>query len=345
MAAQPEKTLALQRASKRFFNPPPGTTIKPPRPISVRPSKPRHRRVLVHGLPYFARMFADLMSGDGWEFRFYPDSGLSNLVSMARELFACDIAYQIGGRVTLGRFLHAARAFGKKKIVMHWVGSDTLDERKVVARRRSSRWVINNVFHWADSEWLTNEVETLGLSCERMPLPSSLIPEKPCELPSEFSVLVYIPDIDRSYLYGLDRVLQVARELPQVQFELVGLRNGSVPDPPPNLRIHGRIPDLGEFYRRACVVWRPVRHDGLSFMVLEALGHGRHVLWSYAFPGCRQVHDVADARAEILRLQALHRQQQLGINTAGVRAITEGGYLPRALRARIRARLDQILES
>src|SRR6266403_1239163 len=48
------------------------------------------------------------------------------------------------------------------------------------------------------------------------------------------------------------------------------------------------------FYKRASVVWRPVRHDGLSFMVLEALGHGRHVLWTYEFPGCVKVDGVSD---------------------------------------------------
>jgi hypothetical protein len=290
-------------------------------------------------------MFAELMNGDGWEFRFYPDYGFHNLVSMARELCACDIAYQIGGRVTVGRFLHVAKALRKQKIIMHWVGSDVLDEKKVVAEGKSSPWVLDTIHHWADSEWLAREVGSLGISSELIPLPSPLIPEHPSTLPSEFSVLVYIPDLSCGHLYGFDRILQVARELPHIRFELVGLRNGPVFDPPPNLRISGRIPDLAEFYKRACVIWRPVRHDGLSFMVLEALGHGRHVLWSYDFPGCVQVNDVADARAEISRLHSLHQQRRLGINSAGVRAIAEGGYQPRILRARIRARLDQILEA
>ena len=43
-----------------------------------------------------------MMTGDGWEFRFYPDSGFQNLAAMALELQACDMAYQIGGRVTVG---------------------------------------------------------------------------------------------------------------------------------------------------------------------------------------------------------------------------------------------------
>lgn len=312
---------------------------------SVRNSASRPLRVLVHGLAYFAPMFAELMNGDGWEFRYFPDSGIQNLASMARELSTCDIAYQIGGRVTVGRFLRVAKALGKRKIVMHWVGSDTLDERGIVAGGKSSPWVLNNIHHWADSEWLAHELEALGISCEVIPLPSSRIPENPSALPDEFSVLVYTPDLNCSNLYGLDRILRVARELPHIRFELVGLRDGPVLDPPPNLRINARIPNLAEFYKRACVVWRPVRHDGLSFMVLEALGYGRHVLWSYDFPGCLRVNGVADARDQISRLHSLHQQRRLDINSVGVRAIAEGGYLPRALREKIRTRLDQILEA
>src|SRR5271157_374183 len=309
------------------------------------PRRPPVRRVLVHGLIYFGQMFAELMTGDGWEFRYYPDAGIRNLTSMARELRACDLAYQIGGRVTQGKFLRAAHVLNKKKIVMHWVGSDTVDEQKEIAEGKADSWVYQRICHWAESAWMVREVQLLGLSCELVPLPSSRVPDGPSPLPREFSVLVYMPDTRRSKLYGLDRIVQVARELPHIPFELVGLLHGSITDPPPNLKIHGRIPDLAEFYRKASVVWRPVRHDGLSFMVLEALGHGRHVLWSYAFPGCVQVDSASEARDEIARLNALHQQGRLGINSAGVEAISSGGYLPQRLRADILARLDRFLES
>lgn len=303
------------------------------------------RRVLVHGLIYFGQMFAELMDGDGWEFRYYPDTGMRNLGAMANELRACDMAYQIGGRVTQGKFLHAARLLRKNKIVMHWVGSDTVDEKKDVADGRAQPWVMHDIRHWAESDWMVSEVHSLGLSCELVPLPSSRVPDRPSPLPREFSVLVYMPDTRRSQLYGLDRILQAARELPHIAFDLVGLAHGPIQDPPSNLKIHARIPNLAEFYQRASVVWRPVRHDGLSFMVLEALGHGRHVLWTYAFPGCVQVDSALEARDEIARLYDLHQQGRLEINFAGAQAIASGGYLPQQLRKQIHSRLDQILES
>lgn len=312
----------------------------------LRTARPRPgHRVLVHGLVYFGQVFSELMDGDGWSFRYFPDSGLRNLASMASELNSCDLVYQIGGRVTRGRFLRAAHLLRKRRIVMHWVGSDTLDERKDVAAGNADPWVVGGIRHWAESDWLLREVSALGVPCQLIPLPSGRVPERPSPLPSEFRVLVYVPTVTRRELYGLDRVLDVARALPHIPFDLVGLLDGPIPDPPANLRIHGRIPDLDSFYRRSSVVWRPVRHDGLSWMVLEALGHGRHVLWTYPLPGCIQVADASDARLHIERLFALHAAERLALNEHGVRFIADDGYSPRHLKFRIREKLQELLDA
>jgi glycosyltransferase involved in cell wall biosynthesis len=303
------------------------------------------RRVLVHGLIYFGQMFAELMNGDGWDFRYYPDAGIRNYSAMARDLRACDVAYQIGGRVSMGKFLRAANLLGKNKLVMHWVGSDTMDQQRELAQGKAHPWVMGTVRHWAESDWMVREVQTLGLECELIPLPSARVPDRPTALPAEFSVLVYMPAVSRGELYGLDRILEVARSLPHIPFELVGLYEGKITDPPANVGVHGRIPDLIEFYRRASVVWRPVRHDGLSFMVMEAMGHGRHVLWTYPFPGCTQVDTAGNARKEIERLCALHREKRLQLNCRGVKAIADGGYLPQELRKRIHGRLEELIDS
>lgn len=309
------------------------------------PQKRAKRRVLVHGLVYFGKIFADFMTGDDWEFRYFPDKGLRNFTAILRELASCDLVYQLGGRITQGKFLHVAHALGKERIVMHWMGSDVLDDQRASVAGRADPWVLCRLHHWAESDWMVREVAALGAPCELVPFPSALIPESPAPLPPEFNVLVYMPTVERGELYGLDRILQVARELPEISFDLVGLLDGPIPDAPANLRIHGRIPNLREFYRRSTVVWRPVRHDGVSWMVLESLGHGRHVLWTYRFPGCVQVKDAAGARDEIARLHHLHQEGLLSINHDGVRFISSGGYHPRLLKKNILTRLERILES
>jgi Glycosyl transferases group 1 len=305
----------------------------------------RTRRVLVHGLVYFGEVFADFMSGDGWDFQYYPDHGVGNLLKMTEALRQCDLVYQIGGRVTVGKFLRAAQFFGKDRIVMHWVGSDTLDQREAAFSGKSSSWVTSRIHHWADSEWIHSEVAALGLSCDLVPLPSARIPDKPSPLPSAFCVLAYVPSVEVSHLYGLDMILEAARALPEVQFELVGLRDGPVLNRPQNIRVHKRIPNLWEFYQNASVVWRPNRHDGLSWTVLEALGHGRHVLWTYAFPGCLRSTSVVEAIAHIERLHHLHKEKALTLNREGACFIAGSEYHPERFRANIRSRLEKILTS
>jgi hypothetical protein len=303
------------------------------------------RRVLVHGLTYFGQVFADFMSGDGWEFEYYPDSGVRNLAAMSRALHRCDLVYQIGGRVTVGKFLRAAKLLRKNRIVMHWVGSDTLEAKAAADAGEGGDWVRGTVEHWADSPWILDEVRALGIRCKYVPLPSSRVVDAPSPLPEEFSVLVYVPSVESGELYGLDRILQAAGELAAVRFELVGLRNGVVTNAPANIRFHKRIPDLTQHYRAATVVWRPTRHDGLSWMVCEALAHGRHVLWSCEFPGCVQVNSAAEAVAEIRKLYELHREQRLGVNFAGAEYISSGEFFPANFKRNILLQLRTILES
>lgn len=303
------------------------------------------RRILVHGLVYFGEVFANFMTGDGWDFQYYPDRGLGNLASMTNALRQCDLVYQIGGRVTIGRFLRAAKLFGKRRIVMHWIGSDVLEQRESLAAREPDAWVLKEIHHWADSEWIAAEVSALGVPCRLVPLPSARVPERPSPLPEQFRVLVYVPSVEDSALYGLDAILDVARLLPEVQFELVGLRDGPVPSPPSNISFHKRVPDLAEFYRQASLLWRPTRHDGLSWMVCEALGYGRHVMWTYPFPGCIQATSASEAATHIERLYELHQEKKLQINRDGVCFVAASEYNPQRFKTKIRSYLEKILES
>ena len=302
------------------------------------------RRVLVHGLIYFGPIFARFMDGDGWEFRYYPDKGVRNLAAMLGEMTRSDVLYQLGGRVTEGKFLKVAHALSKNKIVMHWLGSDTLDEQIQVSQQKSDAWVLGKLHHWAESQWMVDEVEALGVPCQLVPFPSALVPDGPSALREQFRVLVYVPSIKRGELYGLDRILSVARDCPDVSFDLVGLIDGPIPEVPANLHVYGRLANLSEFYERCSVVWRPVRHDGVSWMVLEALGHGRHVLWTHPFPGCIQVGDEFDAREQITRLHESHRRGLLQLNHEGLR-FTRYCYHPATLRKNIHLKLRSILDS
>jgi len=299
---------------------------------------PRYR-VAVHGLPHFCRKLCALMHGGFWDvpYRspFHPVGWAQRLADLAR----CDLAYSWTGNINPGLFLRAARALGKKKVIILWSGTDIFFAAQQLKAGRKDSWVSSRM-HWAVSPWLAEEVRALGVDCEYVQT-SFVQPVVPSPLPEEFSVLTYAPSLKKGALYGVDRILEVAAKLPNIRFQLVGLEGESLSGVPKNLCVFGKV-NLEQVYGCSTVLWRPVRHDGLSFMVLEALSHGRHVLYSYALPGCRQVTSTDNAVEQITRLRDLHASHDLHLNQEGINAIARD-YDREIVRKRLLDRWEQVI--
>jgi hypothetical protein len=284
-----------------------------------------------------------LFMNEGWEVQYhYPDSP-SAIVAIIRDMRRCDLIYRWGGRITLGKFLWVARTLGKNKLVMLWAGSDILFAKKQYAAGKMDPW-IKTMIHWAVSPWVAEEVRSIGLSCEYVKVSFVAPVERPAPLPEAFSVLAYVPSLEKRKrdLYGCDVLLEVARALPSMNFTIVGVKEGHIPQAPPNVRVVGWVNDLTRYLNQATVVWRPVRHDGLSIMVLEALARGRHVLYTYDFAGCIQASGAAVALKELGRLMELRRAGTLGLNREGIEAIARD-FTPEKARAELRRRWEHII--
>jgi hypothetical protein len=300
-------------------------------------------RVVIHGLPHFCQKLFALLRGSHWEIHYRSDLDPIGLAALARNLYGSDLAYTWGGRISMGKFLWAARSLGKQKVVMLWSGSDVLYAKQELASGKRSSWVAERT-HWAVSPWIAEEVRSMGLSCEYVQASFVQPVEDPLPLPDNFSVLAYVPSKEKSQLYGWDQILEVARSLPSVAFTVVGLQQGESLSAPPNVRVHGWTSNLTPFLERATVLWRPVQHDGLSFMVLEALAQGRHVLYSYPFPGCIPVNGAVQARAELQGLLDLHTSRALRLNADGMQSIARD-FAPAKVQADLLRRWEEIILS
>src|SRR5208283_2620024 len=300
-------------------------------------------RVLLHGLVYFCRKFPGILSSPSWEFRHYDPNRLSGLLPAAIYLQRCDLAYSWGGRLILGKFLSAARALQKKNLIMFWCGSDTLAALKDYEAGRIDPWIAEKI-HWAGSPWLAEEVRAMGLRCEYVPTTWVDVPEILPPMPAKFSVLAHLSSAARVELYGIDHLFEVARRMPGVEFHVVGILPGESLRGPDNVKVHGRVPSMNPFFRETSVFWRPARHDGLSFVALEALGHGRHVLWSYPFTGVTVAKDAVSGYAEIQRLHDLHLQGKLQINRIGADYIASN-FTTARIRQNVLLRWKHIIES
>jgi hypothetical protein len=300
-------------------------------------------RVLLHGLVYFCRKFPAILAKPGWEFRHYDPNRASELLPAAAYLQRCDLAYSWGGRLTMGKFLSVAKLLQKKHLIMFWCGSDTLLAQQDYAKGRVDPWVAKQI-HWAGSPWLADEVRAMGLRCEYVPSTWVDVPATVPAMPAKFSVLAHLSSAARVELYGIDHLFEVAKKMPQIEFHVVGILPGETLRAPDNVKVHGRVPSMNPFFHQTSVLWRPVRHDGLSFVALEALAHGRHVLWSYSFKGVTVAKDAVSGYQEIQRLYDLHIQGKLPVNQAGAEYIASH-FTPDRIRESILSRWKQIIES
>ena len=304
----------------------------------------RRFRMVLHGLHHFCARYSTLLDGGEWAVPYRAPTNPIAIAARLKDLMSCDLAYSYTGRINKGKFLRAAHALGKSKIIMVWCGSDTIFAQAEYAKGLIDPWVTERV-HWAIAPWLAEEVRSLGVDCEYVPATQFVdTVEHPKPLPKKFSVLLYVRDTNKSGLYGWDRMAEVARKLPHIDFNLYGLLEGQTLSGPPNIHIHGWTSDPRGILEGATVVYRPVRHDGLSLSVLEALAHGRHVVWTYPLTGCIHAPNAQVARDELERLYTAHQSGTLELNETG-RDYVAANHNAVAARADLLRRFEKIVTS
>ena len=243
------------------------------------------------------------------------------------------MGYRLGARTWRGRLFDALWAFlmsvnGRAKAVHYWIGTDVLN---VLVDHRSGRLLPRPMarakqdLHWADAPWLVDELAEVGLHAHYVALPVPLGGiQPPDQLPLPFTVLTYIPD-GRSDFYDGPAIHQVAQQLPDVQFEVIGGKGTWTSKPLHNLTFLGWQEDVRPFLSRASVLVRLVRHDGMGGTVREALEAGLHVIYSQTMPCVTVVpYHAPDRLAEALTtLYASSLAGNLRPNLAGRRYVQE----------------------
>jgi hypothetical protein len=299
-------------------------------------------RVLVLGFPHFVNMLVPMLSDA--DIQFIPYRGRRWV--WVWELLCADACYFIGGRWKHDKFLDLALLM-RKKIVMHWVGTDVKDASAAYSQSEVSHDLIVRCQHWAEVSWTADELCAVGIPAEVVPLTSALTVSEAFELPSEFTILAYLP-AGRALFYGAQHILQLARELPSVQVLCVGSAESPfhfASEPlPPNLLLFGRPESLRSVYFQSTLLVRMTEHDGLSFMVLEALAHERYVIWSYALDGAPGLYHAKGYKLMLEHVKALqtqHQHGQLPPNHDGAKFI-HTHYDREIISANIRARFANI---
>lgn len=195
-----------------------------------------------------------------------------------------------------------------KGVLLHWQGTD------VTQVKRSTGIVLSKLLSCqsAQAPWLCEELKTKGIIAHRFSIPPYGIPDKIPPLPKVFTVLVYLGNFKgKEYFYGKEGVEKLVREFKNVRFYIIGGNNLKVSLP----HVHNlgwvHPSKMSEIYSETTVLLRITKHDGLSHMVLEALGRGRYVIWSQKYSHCLYPKEFGEIT---FYLEELKKQKRLNIN-------------------------------
>ena len=289
----------------------------------------RRSTVLVVGFPRLAEPFVDRLADRDLAF-------LYGRVPALRVPF-CDMVYQIGGGPVVNpRLFSVCRAL-QRKVVKHWVGSDVLRAREPLVHEQHATGLVE---HWAVAGHLVDELAEAGIPATPVPL-SVVDAVTPTPLPpSPLTVLSYLPTRKFDFYNGAT-VLSLASRFPDVHFLVVG-SDGADRSATKNVEFLGYQREMDAIYARSHVLLRLPRHDGLSYMVLEALNHGRHVIWNLPFESARMGRTENELACHIRELRAALAAGTLAFNARGqevVHATYSGTHVRDMIRSKLKATL------
>jgi hypothetical protein len=308
-------------------------TVKPARPADEAIADHGRRRstVLMLGFPRLAEPFAGRLGDEALAF-------LYGRVSPLRVPF-CDLVYQIGGGPAVDTRVFAVCKALQRRVVKHWVGSDVLRVREPLVQEQNATGLVE---HWAVAAHLVDELAEAGIAATAVPL-SVVDPVVAAPLPSQpLTILSYLPSRKFDFYNGAT-VLSLASRFPDVRFLIVG-SDGGDRVASKNVEFLGYQREMDPIYARSHVLLRLPRHDGLSYMVLEALNHGRHVIWNLPFESARMGRTENEVACHIRELRAALATGSLAFNERGrdgVLAAYSGIRVRDMIRTRLKATIGE----
>ena len=231
---------------------------------------------------------------------------------LSKATLVVRIGFRPGAKTWRGLAFDAAlRVLARPRttVACYWIGTDVMQFADEVARRapvgawRSPASAVD--YHLAGSEPLRDELAESGVNAEVAPFPWRTItpPEVLPPIPTTFSVATYVPD-HRADFYGGPHILEAARRLPHVRFEVMGGAGTWSNDPPTNVSFLGWISDPADLYARSSCVLRLAMHDSIGGTAVEGLMFGRPVIYTGELPYSDKIDlsadDVVDAIQRLL---------------------------------------------
>ncbi|MEQ8324576.1 MAG: hypothetical protein RIC15_01125 [Vicingaceae bacterium] len=264
----------------------------------------RQKRVAIVGLPRFAKKLTDRLIAYGVNAKIRCfDTYYNNWEKLAAipYIISCDVVYSINGSLLNSNVFNLA-LWAKKRLIMHWVGTDVLKAEMAIQSGTYRSDYIERAEHLCEVEWIREELKALGIKAEIQNFVAFEKDMKPATRPENFNVLSYLHP-DREEFYGIKELITCAETFPEIPFYLVGT-SAYDQTTPANMKFLGWINNLDEMIEKAGICVRIPQHDGLSSFVLESLAKAKFVAYKYHFPFC----DPCSNAQELIKIVEEKRQ-------------------------------------
>lgn len=203
------------------------------------------------------------------------------LIAFVRALSDVDILYNVFTGPGFWRFACIAKLMGKR-VATHWIGSDV----RWACEGRTQRSALKMIDrHLVCFEPLQDDLRTFGVTAGILPIIPFNVNFEISSMPERHAALIYLPQ-GKEELYGLNELREVFPKFPEMPFYIVANEHAEIFEAYDNVTALGMLSldEMDALYDKISVLIRIHLSDGLSMMVLEALGKGKRVIWDHAFP-------------------------------------------------------------
>ena len=217
-----------------------------------------------------------------WGFVSKSENGFAKLMNVFRFLRS-DLVYAVGGFDVSQSMLFRLGTLLRKKQIIHWIGTDVI--KILESYKEYPRKINSNCINIAGSMLLQEELKTIGIESEVVPIVPADMHFDIQVMPRKHAVVAYIPK-GKEEFYGMTTLLHVAKCFSDIPFYVVANDGADIEERLDNVFFEGMLnsEQMKQLYERSSVLFRFPEHDGLSMMVLEALGMGKQVVYKYNFP-------------------------------------------------------------
>lgn len=272
--------------------------------------------VLVNGLPYFGKQLVkDLNEFDSKRTYIFLDTYYSKIAQIIFFILVpfSKLVISFNGVSDNSGSLNWVLRW-KKKMIMQWQGSDVMLAKERFYNGTILMDYINYSTHVTDFDYLKKELEEIGIKSKILSF-KHLTTNKLNINYDKISILSYVGKNNEG-LYGIDFIIEAAKVLVDIEFNIIGTNAINYDNLPENLFVHGwkvqsEVIDLMKINP---IFLRMTKHDGNALSVYEALSLGCEVIWTYPSEFTNRANNSSELIYQILELKNKIEERKMAPN-------------------------------